>query len=79
MTFPLSTWGVEKLDGLYLEDLWILMAHDLISCGLVMERRAIGQKWKSSSTPNELYVVGRYFRNSDTPNRDLNEKDFREV
>lgn len=28
---------------------------------------------------NELYVVGRYFRNSDAPNGDSNEKNFTEV
>lgn len=43
------------------------------------EGRAIGQKWKSSSTPNELYVIERYFRTSDTPNGDSNEKIFTKV
>lgn len=56
------------------------MVHDLICCGLVLEKeRTVGQKWKSSSTPNELHVVGRYFKNSDTPNGDSNENNFSEV
>lgn len=56
------------------------MVHYLISCGLFLERRKnYCTKMKSSSTPNELYVVGRYFRNSDTPNGDSNKKNFTEV